>query len=86
MSVTPVLYTPEALANLYPFRANTWRMWVCQGWLPGVYVGRRVFIRAEDLQTFLAANTSLAALPVPPKRPAVPPAARRPRVEPWWFA
>jgi hypothetical protein len=47
------LLTIEDLVRRAPmFKANTWRLWLRQGRLPSIAVGRRIFVREGDVSEF----------------------------------
>jgi hypothetical protein len=76
------LLTIEDLEKRPPkFKANTWRLWLRQGRLPSLAVGRRVFVREADRVEFFRKHerglpetergTLAAVVMATPRRPKV---------------
>jgi excisionase family DNA binding protein len=50
------LLSLEALEERSDVSRHTWRLWLRQGKLPAVRLGRRLLVEESDYQRFVAAN------------------------------
>jgi len=55
-AASPRLLSLEALEERSDVSRHTWRLWLRQGKLPAVRLGRRLLVEEADYQRFVQAN------------------------------